>query len=57
MTGLVTGTDTIGLYDPASSMFFLRNSNATGVADEAFWYGSPNFSGTPLAGDWDGRRR
>ena len=45
--------DTIGLYDPAASMFFLRNSNDSGIADRTFMYGPANFQGTPLAGAWN----
>jgi hypothetical protein len=48
-----SGTDTIGLYDPAASMFFLRNSNDSGIADRTFMYGPANFQGTPLAGTWN----
>jgi hypothetical protein len=48
------GIDTIGLFDPARSMFFLRNSNSGGVADSMFRYGPMNSGWQPLAGDWDG---
>ncbi len=45
--------DTPGLYQ--NGIWFLRNSNTTGVADTTFWYG-----GTPglmaIAGDWNGDR-
>ncbi|MDA3897973.1 MAG: SGNH/GDSL hydrolase family protein, partial [Desulfobacteraceae bacterium] len=33
------GTDTIGVYDPATRKFYLRNSNDNGVADVVFGYG------------------
>ena len=46
--------DTIGLYDPATAMFHLRNSNSTGVADSAFYYGPPGGGWIPVAGEWDG---
>ena len=47
-----SGKDTIGLYDPKTSMFFLRNSNSTGFSDTAFVYGPANAGWTPLVGDW-----
>jgi hypothetical protein len=48
-----SGIDTIGLYSPTSSKFFLRNSNSTGVADTTFVYGPAGAGWTPLVGDWD----
>jgi len=48
--------DTIGLYDPTSATYFLRNSNTTGVADiPAFNFGAnvPT-RWIPFAGDWNG---
>jgi ribosomal protein S16 len=44
--------DTIGLYNPTTSQFTLRNSNETGSADATFSSGSP--SRKPIAGDWNG---
>ncbi|MEQ8667677.1 MAG: right-handed parallel beta-helix repeat-containing protein [Pirellulales bacterium] len=45
--------DSIGLYNPASATFFLRNTNDSGVADvPAFNYGIANW--IPLVGDWNG---
>lgn len=46
---------TIGLYQPSTGMFFLRNSNDSGMADIAFPYGPivPYGSLNPLAGDWN----
>jgi Ca2+-binding RTX toxin-like protein len=44
---------TIGLYDPATSVFYLRNSNSTGLADATFGYGDPSQSWTEIVGDWD----
>ena len=46
--------ETIGLYDPVTGIFYLRNSNSGGSADAAFRYGPTNTDWTPLAGDWDG---
>ena len=40
-----------GLYNPATGVFFLRDSNSNGPADLAFSYGAPG--AVPLAGDWD----
>lgn len=55
--GLGTGTganaDTVGFYDPAISVFYLRNSNTIGVADITFAYGTGNAGWLPIAGDWD----
>jgi hypothetical protein len=45
-------TTTVGVYNPATSSFFLRNSNSPGTADASFSYGAPGM--VPLAGDWDG---
>jgi hypothetical protein len=50
----VNGTDTIGLYDPASSTFFLKNSNAPGGADLVYGFGPDAAGWRPIAGDWDG---
>ncbi|MDA3895294.1 MAG: C10 family peptidase [Desulfobacteraceae bacterium] len=47
-----SGTDTIGVYDPATRKFYLRNSNSNGTADVVFGYGGSEW--TPLVGDWDG---
>jgi hypothetical protein len=48
------GRDTIALYDPTQSVFYLRNSNDSGFADVTFCYGTPNGGWTPIAGDWNG---
>jgi hypothetical protein len=45
---------TPGLYDPATSVFYLRGFNATGTADLTFAFGPPGSGWTPLVGDWDG---
>ena len=45
------GIDTIGLYNPATGYFYLRNSNTTGVGDITFFYGDPTQNWTPVAGD------
>ena len=33
-------TDTVGLYNPALSRFYLRNTNSNGVADNTFLFGA-----------------
>jgi hypothetical protein len=48
------GVDTVGLYDPATSTFYLRDSNTAGLADNAFSFGQVNSTWIPLAGDWTG---
>jgi len=48
------GSDTIGLYDPSSSKFFLRNSNTPGFADLTFAYGAGGAGLVPITGDWNG---
>ncbi len=49
-----TGSDTIGVYDPSTSNFFLRNTNAAGGADVVFSFGAGGAGYVPLAGDWNG---
>ena len=48
------GTDTVGLYNPATARYYLRNTNSAGVADTSFTYGAANSGWAPLAGDWNG---
>jgi hypothetical protein len=48
------GQDTVGLYSPASSIFFLRNDHAAGLADLVFAYGAPGAGWLPIVGDWNG---
>jgi hypothetical protein len=45
---------TPGLYDPTSSLWYLRNSNTSGVNDLAAGYGQPAGGCIPLVGDWTG---
>ena len=49
-----TGSDTIGVYDPATSNFFLRNTNGAGAADVVVSFGAGGAGYMPLAGDWNG---
>jgi cyclophilin family peptidyl-prolyl cis-trans isomerase len=53
-TGNSSGAETVGLYDPTTSTFYLRNSNSSGLADVTFSYGAANGGLVPLAGDWYG---
>lgn len=46
--------DTVGLYAPEASTFFLRNALSPGGADEQFGFGPPQSGWTPLSGDFDG---
>ena len=48
------GKDTIGLYNPKTSVFYLRNTNDTGYADRTFAYGPASAGWEPIAGDWNG---
>ena len=51
------GTDTVGLYDPTDSIFYLRNSNTTGIAERGLLRPSPRRGITPVVGDWTGGGR
>lgn len=46
--------DTAGVYNPATSFFFLKNSHGAGPADVIFGYGAGGAGWKPLAGDWNG---
>ena len=46
--------NTVGLYNPDASGFYLKNSHSGGVADEVFDYGPAGSSWVALSGDWDG---
>jgi len=48
-----SGLESIGLYDPTASSFYLRNTNTTGNADVVFGYGPDNGGWKPIAGDWN----
>jgi len=51
------GSDTVGVYLPASERFFLRNSNSAGAADAGnFKFAVTATAGDelPVAGDWNG---
>ena len=48
------GRDGIGLYDPKSGHFYLRNLASSGEADLVVRFGPARARLRPLAGDWDG---
>ena len=47
------GTVTIGLYDPNTARFYLRNSNTSGDSDYSAVFGNGG-NWMPIVGDWDG---
>jgi autotransporter-associated beta strand protein len=49
------GQTTVGLYDPATAMLYLRCQNACGGADMSFAYGASGAGLIPIVGDWGGR--
>jgi hypothetical protein len=48
------GVDTVGLYDPATSTFYLHNYNTGTGATTSFAYGSAALDALPVSGDWNG---
>jgi hypothetical protein len=52
VTQSTVGTQTIGLYRPSISTFYLRNSNTPGFPDLSIPYGA--VGDLPVVGDWDG---
>jgi ELWxxDGT repeat protein len=48
------GSQTVGMYNPATSTFYLRNSNTKGNADVTFGFGQPGAGWLPIVGDWTG---
>jgi len=46
--------DTVGLFNPATSTFDLRNSNTSGGANTVVQYGPAGSNWIPLCGDWSG---
>jgi len=51
---ILAHTDTVGLYNPTTSTFFLRNSNTAGAADLTYRFGPTSSSWVPLSANWDG---
>ena len=61
-TGQINSTagaliDTVGLYQESTGIFYLKNSNTGGAADNMFTYGWASSTGdlVPLVGDWTGQ--
>jgi hypothetical protein len=55
LVGIVLpGGTTIGLFNPTTSTFYLRDSNTTGFANSAFAYGPSNSNLITIIGDWNG---
>jgi RHS repeat-associated protein len=46
------GTTTVGLYNPVTGTFYLKDSNSAGPADLTFNYGPGGLGWTPLVGCW-----
>jgi hypothetical protein len=47
------GRDSVGVFDPGTATWYLRNTNSPGAPDVApFAFGMPGV--VPVAGDWDG---
>lgn len=53
-TGRSDKVQSIGLYDPSTSVFYLKNSNTAGYADIYVGFGAAGAGWKPLAGDWNG---
>src|SRR5262249_56697372 len=47
-----SGTATIGVVDPATMTWYLKNSNSPGAWDISFRYGQAG--DVPVVGDWNG---
>jgi exo-beta-1,3-glucanase (GH17 family) len=54
VVAVAAGKTVIVSESPATSTFFLKNTNAAGPADLTFGYGPAGAGWRPLAGDWDG---
>lgn len=50
----IAGVDAPVAYDPATGVFFERNSNTPGPADTTFTFGAGGGAIRPVKGDWDG---
>ncbi len=46
--------DSVAVFNPATSWFYLRGENTSGAADYVFGYGTPGADWETLVGDWDG---
>ena len=47
-------TSTIGVYNPTTSVSYLKNSNTSGAANTSFSYSEAESDWVAIAGDWDG---
>lgn len=47
------GADTAGVYDSATAIWYLRNSNSDGPANIQFVYGPSGLGWMPITGDWN----
>jgi hypothetical protein len=47
------GVDTVGVYNPITGVFFLKNTHDEGFADIVFQFGPGAAGFEPLVGDWD----
>jgi hypothetical protein len=50
----ISPSDSVGLYNSAAGVFYLRNTNAAGPADVVFGYGPPGLGWISFTGDFDG---
>jgi len=46
------GKDGIGVFDPSTGFWYLRNTASAGAADITFAFGAPGW--IPVTGDWTG---
>jgi len=51
-----SGKTTVGLYDPATSIFYLKYDNSSGSADLSFLFGNVNPNLIPISGNWKGAK-
>jgi hypothetical protein len=49
------GPETVGIFAPSTSEFFLHFTNASGPADLTFQYGPASSGWIPVIGDWTGQ--
>lgn len=45
----------VGLYDSATSRFYLKNANTDSGSDNSFQFGAAGLGWIPIAGDWTGQ--
>jgi len=49
----ISGNDTVGLYDPGTATFYLRDSNGVGPADHTLTLGPSDIGNKAIVGRWD----